>query len=64
MRAELAHFAETCQLTPEAFRHELFHLVKDEPEIAVDVGLALAATPTPGGNAEGGESQEGGPPAT
>ncbi|WNG24160.1 6-phosphofructokinase [Cystobacter fuscus] len=61
---ELARFAVTCQLTPEAFRREFFHLVKDEPEIAVDVGLALAATPTPGGNAEGGESQEGGPPVT
>lgn len=31
----------------------------DEPELSVDVGLALAATPTPGANAEGGESQEG-----
>jgi 6-phosphofructokinase 1 len=58
---ELARFAEATQLTPEAFRREFFHLVKDEPEVAVDVGLALAATPTPGGNGEGGEPQGGTP---
>ena len=61
---ELARFAETTQLTPEAFRREFFHLVKDEPEVAVDIGLALAETATPGGPAEGGDGQEGGTPVS
>ncbi|ADO72909.1 6-phosphofructokinase, pyrophosphate-dependent [Stigmatella aurantiaca DW4/3-1] len=38
---ELARLATTTHLTPEAFRDQFFHLVKDEPEVTPDAGLKL-----------------------
>ncbi|QRN95643.1 6-phosphofructokinase [Archangium violaceum] len=40
---ELARFAKVAHLTPEAFRDQFFHLVKDEPKVVPDVGLHLMA---------------------
>ncbi len=39
---EMARFAAVAHLTPEAFRDQFFHLVKDEPRLP-DVGAALQA---------------------
>jgi len=61
---ELARFAKVTQLTPEAFREQFFHLVKDEPEVAVDIGLALAAKPKRGGPSEGTDKSDAGPPVS
>jgi 6-phosphofructokinase 1 len=40
---ELARFAAAARLTPETFRAQFHHLVKDEPEVAIDVEMGLAA---------------------
>jgi 6-phosphofructokinase 1 len=40
---ELARFAAAARLTPEAFREQFHHLVKDEPQVAIDVEMGLAA---------------------
>jgi 6-phosphofructokinase 1 len=40
---ELARFAAAARLTPEAFRAQFHHLVKDEPQVAIDVEMGLAA---------------------
>ncbi|MFL5355527.1 diphosphate--fructose-6-phosphate 1-phosphotransferase [Archangium sp.] len=42
---EMARFAAVTQLTPEAFRDQFFHLVKDEPQLAPDVGLGIITHP-------------------
>ncbi|WP_395839584.1 diphosphate--fructose-6-phosphate 1-phosphotransferase [Archangium violaceum] len=42
---ELARFAAVAHLTPETFRNQFFHLVKDEPRIAADVGLGTVVNP-------------------
>lgn len=48
---EMARFAAVSHLTPEAFRDQFFHLVKDEPQLAPDVGLGIITHPAepPGG---------------
>ncbi|PTL82107.1 diphosphate--fructose-6-phosphate 1-phosphotransferase [Vitiosangium sp. GDMCC 1.1324] len=42
---EMARFAAVTHLTPEAFREQFFHLVKDEPQLAPDVGLGIITHP-------------------
>lgn len=42
---EMARFAAVTHLTPEAFRDQFFHLVKDEPQLAPDVGLGIITHP-------------------
>ncbi|WP_239015149.1 diphosphate--fructose-6-phosphate 1-phosphotransferase [Archangium violaceum] len=42
---ELARFAAVAHLTPETFRDQFFHLVKDEPRIAADVGFGTIVSP-------------------
>jgi ATP-dependent phosphofructokinase / diphosphate-dependent phosphofructokinase len=59
---ELERFAKVTGLTPEQFRARFFYLVEHERELAVDMGLALAARPRPGGPTEGAEKRDGGPP--
>ncbi|MGZ3457966.1 MAG: diphosphate--fructose-6-phosphate 1-phosphotransferase [Archangium sp.] len=51
---ELARFAAVTHLTPETFRDQFFHVVKDEPQVAPDVGLELLT--------RSGEGPEGGAP--
>jgi 6-phosphofructokinase 1 len=41
----MAQFCAVTHLTPERFREEFFHLVKDESTVAADLGLSVAAHP-------------------
>ncbi|WP_257452701.1 diphosphate--fructose-6-phosphate 1-phosphotransferase [Archangium lipolyticum] len=45
---ELARFAKVARLTPDAFRDQFFHLVKDESLVVPDVGPQLPANDGPG----------------